>query len=59
MLDVTLEGVARGRLEPVELEGARRGGMAGGAGDGADVVAGAARISVPARTGLVLRLADR
>jgi len=56
VLDVTLDGVAAGRLDVVDLEG--DGGTAAAVGP-FDVTDAAARIAVPSRTGLVLRVTDR
>ena len=50
-LEVAVEGVGAGRLEPVGLDGGPDAGVA------VDVVDGRARIPLPARTGRVLRVA--
>jgi cyclomaltodextrinase / maltogenic alpha-amylase / neopullulanase len=49
-LDVAIEGVGAGRLEPVELPGIDAGGAV-------DVADGRARIPVPAKAGRVMRVA--
>jgi hypothetical protein len=50
LLDVAIEGVASGRLEPVELPGVDAGGAV-------DVSDGRARIPLLARAGRVMRVA--
>ena len=60
VLEVSLDGVDRGRLELMDLDGAEPGGApaAADAAAAVEVTAGAARLVVPARTAQVLRLAD-
>jgi cyclomaltodextrinase / maltogenic alpha-amylase / neopullulanase len=50
-LAITLDDVGRGRLEPVLVAGADPGGPGG-----ADIVDGGARIAIPERTAVVLRV---
>lgn len=55
VLDATLAGVAHGRLDVVDVDGA----PVETAGGSVEVTDGTARLAVPPRTGLVLRLTDR
>jgi cyclomaltodextrinase len=57
-LAVTLDGVGRGRLEGVSLDGGDSDGSPPGAA-GVEVVDGAARVAIGPRRGQVLRLAHR
>ena len=54
----TLEGVDRGRLELVDLDGVEPGGGPAAAGETVEVVAGTTRFVVPPRSGQVRRLTD-
>jgi cyclomaltodextrinase len=56
VLEATIEGVAQGRLEMVDLDRSVAVTGPDGAAGAVDVVAGAARIAVPPRAGQVLRL---
>jgi glycosidase len=53
-LDTTLDGVSRGRLETVDLDGSSAAAIGP-----IEVDAGAARLVIPPRTGHVLRLTER